>query len=225
MTAANPPTEKEQALLGRLQALGLTHVLELTEQGWELLSDDPLEKRVVLDFEREFQQWKKTLVSLRQQPLYRALGVKNNQLPVVWDVTCGLGGDSLQLLAFGCRVISWERHPIPALMLGRAYAMWENPVRQRWKLDLEGSTPPSEAQVIYFDPMFSEVNKKSLPRKEMRIFREFVGQDNDAVDVAAQLRDLRKRLIIKRPPGSGELLPGVSFAQETKAVRFDVYLP
>lgn len=225
MSSANPLSEREQALLGHLEALGLTHVLELTAQGWELLSDDPLEKRVVLDFEREFQQWKKTLVSLRQQPLYRALGVKNNQLPVVWDVTCGLGGDSLQLLAFGCRVISWERHPIPALMLGRAYEQWKNPVREHWRLELPGTTAPEEAQVIYFDPMFSEVNKKSLPRKEMRIFREFVGQDSDAEDVAAQLRALKKRLIIKRPPGSAQLLAGVSFAQESKAVRFDVYLP
>ena len=31
----------------------------------------------------------------------------------------------------------------------------------------------------------------------------------------------KKRLIIKRPPKSSELLPGVAFAQEGKAVRFD----
>lgn len=215
----------EQALLGQLQELGLTSALELTDCGWELKSSDPQEKNVILDLERDYLQWQKTLISLRSQPLYRALGSKNNQMPVVWDVTCGLAGDSLQLLAYGCEVISWERHPVPALMLLRAYSAWKHPVKERWRIDFERSEAPSEAQVIYFDPMYSEVNKKALPRKEMRIFREVVGQDSDAETVARELLSYKKRLIIKRPPGAGQLLPHPSFQQEGKAVRLDVYLP
>ena len=214
----------EQALLGQLQELGLTSALELTESGWELKSSDPLEKNVVLDLERDYQQWQKTLISLRSQPLYRALGTRNNQMPKVWDVTCGLAGDSLQLLAFGCEVISWERHPIPALMLLRAYNRWDNQAKARWRIDFQRELPPEEAQVIYFDPMYSEVNKKALPRKEMRIFREVVGQDSDAEAVARELLSYKKRLIIKRPPGANLLLPNPSFQQEGKAVRLDVYL-
>lgn len=215
----------EQALLGQLTLLGLGHVLELTERGWELKSSDPLEKNVILDLERDYQQWQKSLTSLRSQPLYRALGTKNKQMPVVWDVTCGLAGDSLQLLAFGCEVISWERHPIPALMLLRAYSAWQHEVKARWTIDFQRESAPAQAQVIYFDPMYSEVNKKALPRKEMRIFREVVGQDTDAEAVARELLSYKKRLIIKRPPGAGLLLPNPSFQQEGKAVRLDVYLP
>lgn len=215
----------EQALLGQLQGLGLTNALELTEHGWELKSSDPLENNVVLDLQRDYQQWQKSLISLRSQPLYRALGTKNKQMPVVWDVTCGLAGDSLQLLAFGCEVISWERHPIPALMLLRAYHSWSHEVKARWTIDFQRESAPARAQVIYFDPMYSEVNKKALPRKEMRIFREVVGQDKDAQAVARELLTYKKRLIIKRPPGTGLLLPNPSFQQEGKAVRLDVYLP
>jgi len=218
-------TSIEQALLGRLQALGLQHVLRQTSDGWELISPDETERPVVLDLEKEFQQWKRTLTSFRDQPLYRALGVKGAELPYVLDATCGLAGDSLQLLAYGCRVHSWERHPVPALMLLRAYEAWQHAVKERWSLDLVEMNVPSEVQSIYFDPMYSEVSKKALPRKEMRIFRQILGQDTDAVEVAERLRAQKKRLIIKRPPKSSELLPGVAFAQEGKAVRFDVYLP
>jgi len=215
----------EQALLGRLQSMGLQDVLRQTPDGWQLISPDEGERPVVLDLEKEFLQWKRTLTSFRDQPLYRALGVKGTELPFVLDATCGLAGDSLQLLAYGCRVHSWERHPVPALMLLRAHSAWQHAVKERWSLDLVDFSIPSDVQILYFDPMYSEVSKKALPRKEMRIFREVVGQDTDAVEVAERLRAQKKRLIIKRPPKSSELLPGVSFAQEGKAVRFDVYLP
>jgi 16S rRNA (guanine1516-N2)-methyltransferase len=215
----------EQALLGRLQSMGLQDVLRQTPDGWELLSPDEDERPVLLDLEKEFQQWKRTLTSFRDQPLYRALGVKGAELPYVLDATCGLAGDSLQLLAYGCRVHSWERHPVPGLMLLRAYEAWQHVVKLKWTLELETFAIPEEVSIIYFDPMYSEVSKKALPRKEMRIFREVVGQDTDAIEVAERLRAQKIRLIIKRPPKSSELLPGVAFAQEGKAVRFDVYLP
>jgi 16S rRNA (guanine1516-N2)-methyltransferase len=205
--------------------MGLQQVLRQTPDGWELLSPDESERPIHLDLEREFQQWKRTLTSFRDQPLYRALGVKGAELPYVLDATCGLAGDSLQLLAYGCRVHSWERHPVPALMLLRAHEAWQHAVKSKWTLDLESFEIPEEANIIYFDPMYSEVSKKALPRKEMRIFREVVGHDRDAVEVAQRLRAQKKRLIIKRPPKSSELLPGVAFVQEGKAVRFDVYLP
>ena len=215
----------EQALLGQLKSLGLEGKLRQSPDGYELLSNDPQEKPVVLNFEQEFLQWKRTLTSLRDQPLYRALGVKGGELPFVLDATCGLAGDSLQLLAYGCRVHSWERHPIPGLMLLQAYVAWQHEVKSRWSLELTQFTVPSDIQVIYFDPMYSDVNKKALPRKEMRIFREVLGQDEDAQEVARKLRHHGKRLIIKRPPKADPLIEGVAFAQEGKAVRLDVYLP
>ncbi len=215
----------EQDLLGQLKRLGLEGSVQFVDGFWELKSPNENENPVRLDLERDYLQWKRTLISLRDQPLYRALGVKGDERPYVLDATCGLAGDSLQLLAFGCRVHSWERHPIPALMLLRSYHAWQHELKAKWTLDLINHSLPEGIQVLYFDPMYSEVSKKALPRKEMRIFREVLGMDQDAKEVASYLKSLNKRLIIKRPPKSTPLIEGVSFSQEGKAVRMDVYLP
>jgi 16S rRNA (guanine1516-N2)-methyltransferase len=129
------------------------------------------------------------------------------------------------LLLFGCTVISSERHPIPALMLLRAYEAFDDELKKNWELDLSGADRSEEVEVIYFDPMYNGPTGSALPRKEMRIFREVVGGDEDAERVAIALREKKRRLIIKRPPKIPPLLPGPSFQQEGKAVRFDVYLP
>lgn len=215
----------EQSLLIRLRELGLEHQLRLHEGAWELLSDTPGERAVRLDFNRQERQLKATLNSLRDQPLFRSLGSKGGLRPKVWDVTCGLGGDSLMLLSFGCTVISSERHPLPALMLLRAYELYEGEMKARWQLSLDGADHGDEVDVIYFDPMYNGPESSALPRKEMRIFREVVGEDQDAEVVAKRLAERGKRLIIKRAPHGPLLLPQPSFQQEGKAVRFDVYLP
>lgn len=215
----------EEALLSQLSDRSLNECLNQTDSGYALLSPKPKERSVELHFEKEFLDWKKTLTAFKSQPLYRALGVKGDHKPFVLDATCGLAGDSLQLLVFGCRVHSWERHPIPALMLLKAFETWDNPIKEKWSLDLLHFTVPEDIEVIYFDPMFKEANQKSLPRKEMRIFREVVGSDDDAIEVAQEFLLLKRRLIIKRPLKSPPLLENPSFQQSGKAVRFDVYLP
>ena len=215
----------EQSLLGRLKELGLERQLQLNDDAWELLSSNPEERPIRLDFERLRTNLKATLYSLRDQPLFRALGCKGGVRPTVWDVTCGLGGDSMLLLLFGCKVISSERHPIPALMLLRAYTNFTHQLKENWTLCLDEEDHSDKAQVIYFDPMYNCPESSALPRKEMRIFREFVGVDQDAVAVAKRLLEKNRRLIIKRPPKSAPLIENPSFEQEGKAVRFDVYLP
>ncbi len=215
----------ERDLVHRLEELGLSHLMERGAEGWLLKSTEAKEKPVRLNLENEFLHWKQSLRAFNSQPLYRALGIKGQHRPKVLDATCGLAGDTLQLLVYGCAVHSWERHPIPGLLLWQAYNAWQNPVKERWNLEVMEFTVPADVEIIFFDPMYSEVNKKSLPRKEMRLFREVIGQDADAPEVAQKLRSLGKRLIIKRPPLASPLLPGVSFEQSSKAVRLDVYLP
>lgn len=213
----------EQDLLDDLRARGLEDRLRRFEGGWELPSDRPGEHAVRVDLEGVSTQLARSLRSLREQPLFRALGSKGGVRPRVWDVTCGLAGDSLLLLHMGSAVVSTERHPLVLLMLLRAYDQWENPLKIQWELSPFG--PPQEWDVTYYDPMFSEPHGEALPRKEMRIFRSVVGEDRDAAEVAAELRGLGKRLIIKRPLKAPALLAGAAFAQEGKAMRFDVYLP
>lgn len=214
----------EQDLLKDLRARGLEERLRRFEGGWELPSDRPGEHAVRVDLEGVSAQLARSLRSLREQPLFRALGGKGGVRPRVWDVTCGLAGDSLLLLHMGCTVYSTERHPLVALMLLRAYEHWDNPLKGQWML-APGETPPAEWDVTYFDPMFNEPHGEALPRKEMRIFRSVVGEDSDAQARAEELRGHKKRLIIKRPLKSPPLLSGADFTQEGKAMRLDVYLP
>lgn len=214
----------EQDLLKALEMQGLDKHLRAFDGGWELLSDRPEEKPVRLDFASTSRQFKATLRSLREQPLFRALGSKGGIRPRVWDTTCGLAGDSLLLLHMGCSVVSSERNPLVALMLLRAYENWDDPLKDQWELLLRAESP-SQWDVTYFDPMFNEPHGEALSRKEMRIFRSVVGEDKDAREVAQELRGLGKRLIIKRPLKGEALLPGPDFTQEGKAMRFDVYLP
>jgi len=72
--------------------------------------------------------------------------------------------------------------------------------------------------------MFEDPNHKASPRKEMRIFRGFVGKDQDALEVFEKCRKLApKRLVVKRPRLSQDLgiKPDVVYAG--KATRYDVY--
>jgi 16S rRNA (guanine1516-N2)-methyltransferase len=81
-------------------------------------------------------------------------------------------------------------------------------------------------EVIYFDPMFDDINEKSLPKKEMRIFRSFIGHDMDAKTVVEMAKKRGpKRLVVKRPRLSKVLLDSPNIVFEGKATRYDVYLP
>ena len=77
---------------------------------------------------------------------------------------------------------------------------------------------------VYFDPMFEDANDKASPKKEMRIFRNLVGSDEDAIKVLEKAMDLGpKRLVVKRPRLSQELGKKPSVQYIGKSTRYDVY--
>jgi len=74
--------------------------------------------------------------------------------------------------------------------------------------------------------MFPEKKKSALPRKEMRIFRKWVGEDLDALDLLqAALRSSAERVVVKRPIKAPALQEGVIHSFEGKTVRYDLYSP
>src|SRR5690606_9993822 len=83
----------------------------------------------------------------------------------------------------------------------------------------------SRPEVIYLDPMFPERQKSALVKKEMRIFREVVGDDEDAQDLLeVALQIATKRVVVKRPRKSetiGPRKPGHQLIGTSS--RFDVY--
>jgi 16S rRNA (guanine1516-N2)-methyltransferase len=80
--------------------------------------------------------------------------------------------------------------------------------------------------VVCLDPMFPHRDKTALVKKEMRVFRAVVGEDNDADKLLAPaLAAAKKRVVVKRSrlaPWLANKKP--SMVMEGKSGRFDIYL-
>lgn len=200
-------------------------------QFW-LHSDDPKENPIGVKIDQELTRHEDYFrrTSLHKELLARAIGVKGGHRPKVLDLTAGLLGDSLLFLSFGCEVWAFERHPVIQFLLSSALQNSYHPkiknlhfVPGEALMALQENLP---IETIYFDPMFEDANERALPRKEMRIFRKFVGKDQDAIDVFNRALEKKvKRLVVKRPRHSILLGPKPSVDYLGKSTRYDVYFP
>lgn len=170
------------------------------------------------------------------QMIAKAVGVQSGVRPVVLDATAGLGRDAFVLARLGCVMTLIERQPLIAALLEdgllRAQA---NPevaliVAQMRLLhgnaiDLLHAWEGEPPQVIYLDPMFPHRDKSASVKKEMRLFRPLVGDDDDAPALLeAALALATHRVVVKRPrkaPGIEGLKPG--YMLEGNSSRFDIY--
>lgn len=189
--------------------------------------ENPIGVLIDYEIERHLLYFKKS--SLHKELLARAIGIKGAKRPKVVDLTAGLLGDSLLMLAMGCEVWAFERNPIVGFLMESALLNARHPLLKNLHFhvnDARDALPQiGEVDVLYFDPMFEDVNEKSLPRKEMRIFRGLVGPDLDAIAVFEEARELGvKRLVVKRPRLSTPIIPGDPLTFMGKATRYDVYL-
>lgn len=171
------------------------------------------------------------------QAIAKAVGLNKGATPVVLDATAGLGRDGFVLASLGCKVILHERHPVVAALLAdgltRAYSDSEIGPWMKENMSLVfGSSHSLLAQcesapdVVYLDPMFPHREKSALVKKEMRVFQELVGADDDADDLLEFAYPLAsKRIVVKRPdyaPFLNNKTPSMQI--KTKKNRFDVYV-
>ena len=170
------------------------------------------------------------------QMIAKAVGIQPGVRPSVLDATAGLGRDAFILAELGCPVTLIERHPLIAALLEdgllRAQANDAvNVIVARMHLiggnaiELMKSWLEEPPQVIYLDPMFPHRDKTALVKKEMRLFRPLVGDDDDAPALLdASLALATHRVIVKRsrkaPAIAGEK---PSYVLEGKSSRFDIY--
>jgi 16S rRNA (guanine1516-N2)-methyltransferase len=172
----------------------------------------------------------------RGQGLARAVGLKKGARPSVLDATAGLGQDAFVLAALGCRVTMVERSPVVAALLFDALARAGQhrevaDIVARMML-IQGDAIELlrelevKPQVVYLDPMYPYSGKSALQKKEMRLFRHLVGEDEDAPRLLqAALEHARERVVVKRPrtaPAIGGPKPNTAI--EGKTTRFDLYL-
>jgi len=166
----------------------------------------------------------------------KAVGIQSGIRPAILDATAGLGRDAFVLAQLGCDVVLIERHPLIAALLadGLARALSDaevGPIVQRMHLqkgnaiDLMTAWQGEPPQVIYLDPMFPHRDKSALVKKEMRLFRPLVGDDDDAPQLLAAALDLAThRVVVKRPrKAPGVAGRGPSHVLEGKSSRFDIY--
>jgi 16S rRNA (guanine1516-N2)-methyltransferase len=174
----------------------------------------------------------------RGQPLARAVGLKGGASPNVLDVTAGLGRDAFVLATLGCLVIMVERNPIIAALLDNGMqraaddASVGNIISERMHLvqanaleyvdQLSGHQQPD---VIYMDPMYPHRTKSALVKKEMRFFRDIVGEDEDAsLLLKKSLQHAQKRVVVKRPRTAKPLpVRSPDTCIESKNTRYDIY--
>lgn len=175
----------------------------------------------------------------RGQSIAKAVGLKGGASPSVLDATGGLGRDAFVLASLGCRVKLLERSAVVAALLedGLRRAMadeeigawvaermsFEHTDAVTWMERLDEADFP---EVVYLDPMFPHRRKSAKVKKEMALFQQLVGSDEDADRLLpAALRVARKRVVVKRPdyaPVLGGVEP--TMAITGKKHRFDVYV-
>jgi 16S rRNA (guanine1516-N2)-methyltransferase len=182
------------------------------------------------DFEEIYSYHQRQNYALSREPLAKALGIKGESKPYIWDTTCGTGKDSLLINYFGGILKSFERHPAIYLLLADA--------KRRFPLNFElvfadasqfysQISENDRPDVIYYDPMYAEKSgskKSALPRKEMRIFKEMVGGDLDSFEFLEwALKTARSRVVVKRALNAPLLRENPSASYEGKSTRYDMY--
>ena len=171
----------------------------------------------------------------RKELLARAVGIKAQAIPMVLDATAGLGRDAFVLASLGCSVQCIERSPIIAALLQDGLnRLMATDQTIDMKLVVANATDymkqvPEIARpdVVYLDPMYPMRTQSALVKKELRILREIVGEDQDAASLLhGALRIAKKRVVIKRPLHAPLLDNDVkpSIVYKGKTSRFDVYL-
>lgn len=170
------------------------------------------------------------------QMIAKAVGIQPGVRPSVLDATAGLGRDAFVLAQLGCDVTLIERQALVAALLADGLRRAEDDpevaaIIERMHLRCGNAIEQMQSwsgeppQVVYLDPMFPHRDKSSLVKKEMRVFRPLVGDDDDAPQLLqAALALATHRIVVKRPrkaPCIAGATP--SYTLEGKSSRFDIY--
>ncbi|MFA6238425.1 MAG: class I SAM-dependent methyltransferase [Bacteriovorax sp.] len=183
------------------------------------------------DFAKDYAYHQRQNYALSREPLAKALGIKGEIKPTIWDATCGTGKDSLLIKTFGGVLKAFERNPSIYLLLTDALRRFplefEIVFADASKLYPEMTEEAHRPDVIYYDPMYPEKSgskKSALPRKEMRIFKEVVGEDIDSENFLEwALKTARSRVVVKRALNAPFIKEKPNASYEGKSTRYDMY--
>lgn len=176
------------------------------------------------DFQKLLQSIRPSPKGFAAEPLARALGLIKQPPKTVIDASCGSGKDALQVWQWGYPVVAYERNPSVYALLWDALRRHPLP-----KFELRHGDASLEKftsdEYVMFDPMFEQTDKKkSLPRKEMQLFKNLVGPDTDQSEVADRLFQSGAGRVVIKKPGRLKATPTPNHSLTGKTIRFDVYL-
>ncbi len=172
----------------------------------------------------------------RRQALAKAAGFSSSVTPEIVDATAGLGRDAFFLASLGARVTLIERSPTMHALLAegmeraRAQGGRHAETIARMTLihgDSRSLLPQLNPQVVLVDPMHPPRDNTALVKKEMRLIRDLVGTDPDALQLMhAALEAAQGRVVLKWPLRA-EPMPGIrkpSHQITGKSTRYDVFV-
>jgi 16S rRNA (guanine1516-N2)-methyltransferase len=200
--------------------------------------DEPKVGAVKVDFASDALTFRRLHGGGKKEAIARAIGLKGKDSLHVLDATAGLGRDAFVLASLGCVVDMIERSEVVAALLQdgleRAAAdselsAWLPANMQLFHgvaTDLLADWSHKKPDVVYLDPMFPHRKKNAAVKKEMRLFQQLLGPDEDAdLLLEPALKLAKKRVVVKRPSGAPFLAdkkPQIEMLGN--ANRFDVYL-
>lgn len=172
------------------------------------------------------------------QAVAKAVGLNRKRELHILDATAGLGRDSFVMASLGASVTLFERNPVVFEVLNDGLSRMQlsgdeeiHDIYQRMKLSKHSLLSLSPEQtlitpdVIYLDPMFPERGKSAKVKKDMLMFHDLVGADEDANGLLAPALELAQfRVVVKRSknaPDLAEKKPTTSMVG--KSSRFDIY--
>lgn len=213
-----------------------TLYLSYFEQGLGLFEQGAKAKPVIVDFHAQAQKRRQGT-----EILAKAVGKGSRPLSVL-DATAGLGRDSFMLAQRGYQLTAMERNPFVAALLSDGVARLQDSELaalhfkflegcsvSAMQRAVSGSVAQIEQEkwdVVVLDPMFPSSNKSALVKKDMQLFHQLVGFDDNGSSLFDAAIDCAKhRVVVKRglksPPLVNHIAP--SFQVKGKSIRCDVY--
>lgn len=172
----------------------------------------------------------------RNQALPKAAGFSRGRTPQIVDATAGLGRDAFLLASLGAEVTLIERSPqvhaslSDALLRANSGPAEIAEITARMTLlsgDARHVLGNLEAEVILVDPMHPPRQGSALVKKEMRLLRDLVGADPDALELMqVALKVATNRVVLKWPLRADPLqgLQPPSHQIVGKTTRYDVFM-
>ncbi|WP_158965748.1 class I SAM-dependent methyltransferase [Paraglaciecola sp. L3A3] len=204
--------------------------------------DEPKVGAVLVDFASDALTFRRLHGGGKKEAIAKAVGLKGVDSLRVLDATAGLGRDAFVLASLGCHVDMIERSSVVAALLSDGLRRAESHINladwlnNRMTLfhgiafellaNWHEQQPQNIPDVVYLDPMFPHRKKSAAVKKEMRLFQQLLGPDEDAnLLLAPALALAKKRVVVKRPSGAPYLADTKpQIEMQGKANRFDVYL-